>query len=134
MQQLPINTSEDFLAETEKMDLSELKDKQFAVAVNTGDRNAGKFLTSTIHGPYSFAEMCQEVGSMYQEHQHHAKVIVLNKDPKTKVKVLDENTVDYIECHYIDIITDAMLDGVFEEESGQYTCRANIIEHTGDEA
>lgn len=128
MQQLPINTDEDFLAENECMDLSPLKELTFLVAVSTGDRNKGKFLSSTVHGPYTFVEMCQEVGFMYQEHQHHAKVVILDKDRDAKVRTLDENTVDYIECKYLDIITESLLDGVFEDQK-QYTCRANILEN-----
>jgi len=129
--QLPVNTSEDFVAEFEKMDLSALTDKQFLVAVNTGDPNKGKFLTSTVHGPYDFTEMCQEVGFMWQEHQHHAKIVVLDKNRDSKVKTLDANTTDYIECHYLDIVTESMLEGIFEKP--EYTCKANIIEQDAND-
>jgi hypothetical protein len=116
-------SKDNFLAEVEVMDLSPIRDKQFLVAVNTGDLNKVKFLCSTIHGPYNFVEMCQEVGEMWVNHQHHAKVIVPSKDSSKPVEILDENTVDYIECHYADIITEEMLGGAFDEEK-KFTCVA----------
>ena len=122
---LPVKTGDDFLAETEVMDLSVLKDKNFVVTVSAGDRSGPKYVCSTIRGPYSFTEMVDEVGSMWEEHQHHAKVVVLHKERDKAPKYLDENTVDYIECHYVDIITEAMLDGSIGKD---YTCRANLIE------
>lgn len=124
---LPVKTGEDFVAEFETMDLSELKNRQYIVAINQGDRSGPKFVCSTIRGPYSFEEMCEQVGLMWRNHQHHAKVTILDRDPAKAVSVLDENTVDYIEAHYEDIVTEAMLDGVFDEVK-QYTCRANIVE------
>lgn len=115
----------EFLAEAEVMDLSPIKDKTYVVAVGTGDPNKVKFLCSTIHGPYDFTEMCQEVGEMWVQHQHHAKVIIMDKDPKKKVLLLDANTIDYIEAHYVDIIMEETLAG-FEEK--EYTCVAGTIE------
>ena len=76
----PVSKEEkEFLAEIEVMDLSPIKDKTYVVAVGTGDPNKVKFLCSTIHGPYNFTEMCQEVGEMWVQHQHHAKVIIMEK-------------------------------------------------------
>jgi hypothetical protein len=95
------------------------------VAVGTGDPNKVKFLCSTIHGPYDFSEMCQEVGDMWITHQHHAKVIIAEKEMGKKVKLLDANTVDYIECHYNDIILEEALTSVDEKE---FTCVAGTIE------
>ncbi len=124
---LPVKTGEDFVAEFEVMDLSELKDKTFIVAASQQDRNKVKVLSSTIHGPYTFEEMCEQVGIMWRQHNHHAKAIVLDKSPNNLVKFLDENTIDYIEANYEDIIVESMLDGVFDEVK-EYTCRANIVE------
>lgn len=124
---LPVKTGDDFVGELETMDLSELKDKQFLVAVNQADRSGPKFVCSTIRGPFGFEEMCEAVGVMWKEHQHHAKVIVCQKDMKAASKNLDENTIDYIEAHFEDIITEAMLDGVFDEVK-EYTCRAGVVE------
>lgn len=120
----------EFLAEAEVMDLSPIKDKTYVVAVGTGDPNKVKFLCSTIHGPYNFTEMCQEVGEMWVQHQHHAKVIIMEKDPKKKVLLLDANTIDYIEAHYVDIIMEETLAG-FEEK--EYTCVAGTIEEPDTE-
>lgn len=124
---LPVKQGDDFIGELETMDLSELKDKQFLVAVNQGDRSGVKFLCSTIRGPYSFEEMCEAIGVMWKIHQHHGKAIILQKDASVAPKYLDENTIDYIEANFEDIITESMLNGVFDEEK-EYTCRAGVVE------
>lgn len=124
---LPVKAGDDFVGELETMDLSELKDKQYMVAVNQGDRSKVKYLCSTIRGPYTFEEMCEAVGVIWTQEQHHAKVILCQKDRSVAPKILDENTVDYIEAHFQDIITESMLDGVFDEVK-DYTCRAGLIE------
>jgi hypothetical protein len=129
---LPIKTGDDFVGELETMDLSSLKDKQFLVAVNQGERSSVKFVCSTIRGPFTFEEMVETVGVMWKIHQHHGKAIILEKDIYAAPKFLDENTIDYIEAHYEDIITESMLDGIFDGEK-QYTCRANILEGNLDE-
>lgn len=123
---LPVKSTDEFIADIETMDLSPLKDKMFLIAVSTGDRSKPKFLSTTVRGPYDFTEMCDEVGIMWEHQQHHAKVIMTQKDRNQPIKILDENTVDYIEAHYQDIITDAMLEGIFDEKI--YTCRAGIVE------
>jgi hypothetical protein len=122
---LPVK-KDNFLAEAEVMDLSLIKDEQFLVAVATGNPDGVKFLCSTVHGPYDFTTMVQEVGDMWATHQHHAKVIICGKDPLKQVKMLDENTVDYIECHHTDIITEAMLGGAFDAEK-DFTCQAGLL-------
>lgn len=129
---LPVKSGEDFVGELETMDLSELKGKQYLVAVNQGDRNKIKFLPSTIRGPFSFEEMCEQVGVMWKEHQHHAKVIVCSTDAAKPLVNLDENTVDYIEAHFQDIITEAMLDGVFDDDK-DFTCRAGLNTDSNEE-
>lgn len=128
---LPVKSGEDFVGELETMDLSELKGKSYLVAVNQGDRNKVKFLPSTIRGPFSFEEMCEAVGVMWKEHQHHAKVLVCSQDMTKPLINLDENTVDYIEAHFQDIITEAMLDGIFDDK--EYTCRAGLNEDSNEE-
>lgn len=124
---LPVKSGDEFIGELETMDLSELKNKQFLVAVNQGDVAKPKFVCSTIRGPYTFEEMCEAVGLMWREHQHHGKVILCQKDASKPLKYLDGNTIDYIEAHYEDIITEAMLDGIFDEDKS-YTCRAGVLE------
>ena len=124
MKDLPVK-KDNFLAEVEVMDLTPIKGNKFLVAVATGDPSSVKFLCSTIHGPYEFTEMLQEVGSMWNTHQHHAKVIVLEKDVDKQVQMLDENTVDYIECHYNDLITEEMLGGTFDVKD--FTCQAGLL-------
>jgi hypothetical protein len=127
MKDLPVKKGEEFLAEVEVMDLSRLKDGKFIVAVGTGDPKGFKLLGSTIHGPYDFVEMVQEVGDMWNTHQHHAKVIKLTKAVDSETEMLDENTVDYIECYYNDIITEEMLGGAFDIEK-EFTCQAGFVE------
>jgi hypothetical protein len=126
---LPVK-KDNFLAEVETMDLSAIRDNMFIVAVATGDPDGPKFLSSTVHGPYAFTEMLQEVGDMWMTHQHHAKVVILEKDANKAVHMLDANTVDYIECHYNDIITEEMLGGAFDKKD--FTCRAGLIEDDSD--
>ena len=120
---LPVK-KDNFLAETEVMDLAPIKNNKFLVAVATGNPDGVKFLCSTVHGPYDFTEMVQEVGDMWSTHQHHAKVVILDKDPNKQVKMLDANTIDYIECHYTDIITEEMLGGAFGKN---FTCQAGLL-------
>lgn len=129
---LPVKQGDDFVGELETMDLSELKDKQFLVAVNQGDRSGVKFVCSTIRGPFSFEEMCESIGMMWKEHQHHGKAVVMQKDLAAKPVYLDENTVDYIEAHFQDIITESMLDGVFDDDK-DYTCRAGVVEGSNED-
>lgn len=130
MSDLPVK-KENFLAEAEVMDLSHLRDLTFVVAVGNGDPNSVSFLCSTMHGPYTFVEMLQEVGDMWMNHQHHAKVIVLEKNSEKAVKMLDENTIDYIELRYNDIITEEMLAGVFDADK-DFTCQAGFVEDGTD--
>lgn len=129
---LPVKSGDDFVGELETMDLTELKDKQYLVAASQGDRNDVKFVCSTIRGPFSFEEMCEVVGGMWKEHNHHAKAIVLQKDIHAKPIYLDENTIDYIEAHFQDIITESMLEGVFDDVK-DYTCRAGVVTGTGED-
>lgn len=124
---LPVKTGDDFVGELETMDLSSIKKEQFLVAVNQGERSKVKFVCSTIRGPYTFEEMCEAIGVMWRLHQHHGKAIVLQKDAAAAPKYLDENTIDYIEAHFEDIITESMLDGVFDEDK-EFTCRAGVVE------
>lgn len=110
----------------ENMDLTKLRDKLFIVAVSSGDRNKCKLLASTIHGPYKFAEMAEQVGLMWETQQHHAKVTVLDPDPNKRTQFLDEETTDYIEAKWHDILVDDILLG--DGEDIDYTCEASIIE------
>ena len=128
---LPVKDSENFCGEFETMKLDELYDKMFLVAASTGDRNKCKFLSSTVHGPYTFYEMCEEVGQMYCVHNHHAKITILGKDSTKAPIFLDETATDYIEAHYVDLVTDGLLQGEFEKK--EYTCRPGLIEATPDE-
>ena|SRR5665213_1833600 len=129
---LPVKTGDDFVGELETMDLSELKGKQYMVAVSNGDRSGVTFVCSTIRGPFTYEEMCENVGVMWEKELHHAKAIVCQKDPSAKPIYLDQNTVDYIEAHFQDIVMESMLDGIFDDQK-DYTCRAGLVEGDNSE-
>lgn len=118
-------SSEDFNPLTEHMDLSKIHDKAFTVAVSTGPRDQGKFLCTTMHGPYSFDEMVQEVSRMWVEDQNNSKVYVLEKDSRKPCKWLDVNTTEYIQFRAADILLERMLQ-TFDDEA--YTSEARIVE------
>lgn len=118
------NTSENFIGEFENMDLSKIRDKTFIVAVNTDDYSLPKFLFRTMHGPYDFYEMIEEVGKMWLEHQHHAKVHILKKDRNERVEWLDANTIDYIEANWKDILCEFLIDDTTDKK---YTCEASTV-------
>lgn len=124
------NTSNIFIPQAETMDLRSLYDKVFIVGVSTGPRSDGLILAKTIHGPFNFEEMVGEVGRMWFEDQNNAKVYVLEKNHKIKSKWLDENTVDYIQCNYADIVLDKML----SSDDKSYTCEAKMNYEKSEEA
>ena len=111
-QAVPVTQDPGYCAELDgrTMDFSSLMGKQFIVAVHTGDRNKCKLLASTIRGPYDFYEMVEAAGYMYAKEQHHAKVIVLERDATKPTTFLDEGTIDYIEANWQDILTTGLLE------------------------
>jgi hypothetical protein len=127
MSDLPIKDGDDFVGEFEVMNLDKLKDKTFLVAVNTGERNNGKFLCTTVHGPYDYYDMIEEVGFMWENQQHHAAVIITQKNRNSGLDFLDENSIDYIEANYTELLVEELL-----EQPKEYTCQANIL-HEDDE-
>lgn len=114
----PITQSEDFCAElvSGTMDFSKLQDKQFIVAVNTGQRNKPALLPSTMRGPFDFYEMVESVGCMWEREQHHAKVYVLTKDFTKSSSFLDEGTVDYIEANWENIVASGILEAAIMDD------------------
>ena len=133
MSDLPVRKDDQFVGEFETMNLDELRDKTFMVGVSTGDPEKCKYLCGTIHGPYDFAEMIDEVGHMWVEHQHHAKVLICSKERGKKLDYLDGNTIDYIEANYEDLIMDIAMNEIVLQEEKEYTCKAGINEVTDDE-
>lgn len=106
---------EEFNPLTAVVDLTRYYDKQFLVAISTGDRDKGKYLCSTIRGPYSFDEMIDEVGDMNASDQNNGKVYILEKDRKKKATFFDKNTTEYIQFNYQDILMDRMLGGAYDK-------------------
>lgn len=114
---------EDFVPAVHEMDLRPLMAYTFIVAVSTGDRNDGKLLAKTIHGPYDFAEMVGTVGDMWAVDQNNAKVYILEKDRKAKPRWLDVNTTDFIAEKYATILLELMIEN-FDDK--QYTVEAGV--------
>jgi hypothetical protein len=127
--ELPLGDPATFLGETEMMDLSDLKDKTFIVAVNSGSRDTGKFIQETVHGPYNLPEMAEAVANMWKNDGHHAKAYILEKNPKIAPKFLDECTIDFCEARYADIAIEWILG---EPADKEYTCKAGVIDGVQD--
>jgi hypothetical protein len=121
---LPYPNPETFVGAFERMDLSELRQNQFLVAINTGNPTSPDFICRSVRGPYSLSEMAEEVGIMWRDQLHHAHVTVLQKDRNAKARWLSPEVVDYIEQNFEDIITEEFL-GNF---TGEFTCRAQIFD------
>lgn len=116
----------EFVGEFEVMDLEPIRDNNFMVAISNGDRGKGKFICTSLHGPYDFYSMLEEVGNMWENNQHHAKVYICQADRTKAAKYLCKNTIDYIEAHYADLLTESLIDGSLLGED--YTCIAKIVE------
>jgi len=112
--------------EFEEMDLTELHDKIFLVAISTGDRNKKKYIPESICGPFNFYEMAEKVGECYTEQQLHAKAMIPSKTFGVGPVILNENTIDFIEARFMDIITDGLLGGEVLD-STEYTCKAGFV-------
>ena len=131
MSDLPVIKDENFIGEFETMNLDKIKDKTFMVAVATGDPEKAQYLPGTLHGPYDYGEMLDEVGQMYVEFQHHAKVLICEKDRTKRMEFLDGNTIDYIEANFENLIMSEIMDGVVLNP--EYTCQAGINQADDEE-
>ena len=114
----PITSSEEFMAELVqgKMDFSGLKDKLFIVAVACGDRNSVKCLASTIRGPFSFIEMAEQVGLMWEQQLHHARVIILSIEKDKPAEFLDSGTIDVLESDWRNVVFEIGMDMVLSDK------------------
>lgn len=121
---LPYPDPDTFIGAFAKMDLSELREQQFLVGINTGDPSNPDFICRSVRGPYTLSEMAEEVGIMWRDQLHHSHVTVLQKDRKSKAQWLSPEVVDYIEQNFEDIIMDEFL-GNF---TGEFTCKAKILD------
>lgn len=120
-----------FIGELEHMDLSELKDKVFGVALGTGKRHSKQFLCTTLKVPLNFYEMVEMVGRLYEKELVHAKAFICSSTPKDPLRFLSENTIDFIEATYGDIIMDGVLGGELENTK-EYTCKAAFVDEDID--
>lgn len=127
-EKLPLGDPEEFIGEFENMDLNELKNGLFMVAISHGNPDQCKYIPETISGPFGFCEMVERVRDMWIDKQLHAKVILPNRDGKPP-RFLDECTVDYIEAKGVDIIMQyTMLDEGQHMTDEDFTCRAGVFE------
>lgn len=133
MSDLPTANPETFIGEFHEMDLSELKDKTFLVALSTGDRAKPKFIPESVCGPLTFLEMVEAVANVHIDMQLHAKAMIPSKKFGEKPQVLDPMTIDYIEAKHTEILMEAMLTGELEK---QYIAKAGFLsyEEPKDEA
>jgi hypothetical protein len=118
--------------EFEEMDLTDLEDEVFLVACNTGDLDKPKFIPESICGPFDFYEMCETVGNWWIDQQIHAKAMIPSKTMGEPPKVLDPNTIDYIEARFEDILAEGLLSGRLLEDK-EFTCKAGFIDIEEDE-
>lgn len=134
VKELEVNKDPNFIGEFANMDLNPIKDKKFLVAVRTGDPEKGRYLPTTIKGPYDFYEMVEEVAHMWNNFQHHACVYFANKDRDKKNEFLDRNTIDYIEANYADLITEGLITGVFDDyDPSHFDCTVGVNQVEDDE-
>jgi hypothetical protein len=124
MSDLPVGDPETFVGEFHELDLSEIKDKIFLVALSTGDRMKPKFIPESVVGPLNFFEMIEMVATIHIDQQLHAKAMIPSKKFGVKPQVLDVPTIDYIEAKYAEILMEALLTGELEKE---YTCKAGFV-------
>ena len=125
MNTLPTGNKDDFVGEFEEMNLEELKDKQFLLAVGTGDPTKSQVLGSTISGPFNFIDMVNHVGELFAQNTYTAKVFLAKNNPLSGSTMLDPCVIDFIQAKYEDILFDAVLDGTIDKE---YTCKAGFVE------
>lgn len=121
--------NKEFYADYENMDLTKIHTETFLVGVSTGSREKAKMICTTMRGPFSFYEMVDVVGAMWKENNHHAKIHILSKDFKEPANYLDENTTDYIETKFEDLLVEEFLTTSDEE----YTCEVGVLSESDEE-
>lgn len=126
MSDLPVADPETFVGEFHEMDLAEIKDKTFLVALSTGDRAKPKFIPESVCGPLTFFEMVEVVANVHIDQQLHAKAMIPSKKFGERPLVLDACTIDYIEAKYTEILMEALLTGELEKA---YTCKAGFVNY-----
>jgi hypothetical protein len=130
MSDLPVADPENFVGEFHEMDLSEIKEQTFLVALSTGDRTKPRFVPESVCGPLNFFEMVEVVANIHMDLQLHAKAIIPSKKFGERPKVLDVSTIDYIEAKYAEILMEALLMGELEKN---YSCKAGFVSYNKEE-
>ena len=121
MSTLPTGDPENFIGELENMDLSELHENTFLVAVEGGKG----IMPSTVSGPFNFLDMVDVVGDTFSKTGLNCVVFESKTDPFAKAQTLDTCTIDFIQANYENIIMDSFLNPDFSEE---FTCKAGFEE------
>ena len=122
-------SSADFIGELETMDMTELLDKTFIVFQRSVDSRIDSIAASTASGPYTFLEMVETVGLFYKSYVAHLTVGVVTKNVTEPMLVLSDETIDYIEANYLDIIAQHSL-GL--PDPAEYTCKAKLLSLDGE--
>lgn len=125
-EELQVGDPRTFIGECEQMNLDDLRDKMFGVAVGLGKRSDKKFLCASLRAPLDFFQMVEAVANVYQSEQMHARAFILSSKQEVPLRFLDECTIDFIEATYQDIIIDGMLAGDLNSHK-EYTCKAGFI-------
>jgi hypothetical protein len=107
----------------ENMDLTELKDKQFLISILTSKQDDVPYVSSLIKGPFSFYEMAEVCGDIWENKNRHPFVIIASKEFSEKIQYLDEDTIDYLESRWKDIVVDGFIEDILQTD---YTCKAGV--------
>ena len=125
MSRLPLADPITFMGEFDSLDVSELVDLTFLVALSRGARGGIDYMPDTVAGPFTFIEMVEHVANGHTDFVMHMRAFVPAKKLGEKIRVLDVCTIDYIEAQYDRIIADHVLIG---QESGIHQFRAGFVD------
>jgi hypothetical protein len=114
------------IAAFENMDLTELKDKTFLMSIKTNKSDDVPYVSKLIKGPFYFYEMVEMCGQIWENQNRHPFVIIASKEFSEKIQFLDDDTIDYLETRWKDIVTDGFLTDIL---NGDYSCKATIVEY-----
>ena len=117
--------ADEFIGEFEHMDLSDLEENTFMVAISNGPREKWGFLCTSLIGPFDFYGMVEKVANMYKTEQLHAKAMICSTEMNKAPQILDPNTIDYIEAQSDQILTNAFIGGLLDLDK-EFTCKAGF--------
>ena len=120
-----LTTQEDtpFNVFTAKMDMRELYEQKFAVAVSTGNLDDYGLIITSLKGPYDFSDMVNEVLRLHEQ-KDNAKVVLMSTNLEKKTKLLSPETIEYIQHNGADILLEETF-GLVDEKG--YNCKARLF-------